>query len=171
MSWFANAFTFLGNTGCQYLRIKTVLSVIFIIPVFCVILYFLVSTKTENEAYTVVGTVESVSFNAVKVSYIDPTSNILTTANVDTTNTNQTMIYTGAPLTVYVDKKNPSNVHAQQPFTKNVKLMILGIIFFVLGLLLFEIFASFFNNQICQVLGGAELVYDTFSTGDKNVIF
>ena len=81
------------------------------------------------------------------------------------------MIYTSAPLTVYVDKKNPLNVHAQQPFTKNVKLMILGIIFFVLGLLLFEIFASFFNNQICQVLGGAELVYDTFSTGDKNVIF
>ena len=88
MSWFANAFTFLGNTGCQYLRIKTVLSVIFIIPVFCVILYFLVSTKTENESYTVVGTVESVSFNAAKVLYIDPTSNILTTANIDTTNTN-----------------------------------------------------------------------------------
>ena len=168
-SWYSNAFSFIGNAGCVYLRIKTVFAVLVIVPFFSLLLYFLLSTKTE-EAYTVIGTVESTnSFNAAKVSYTDPTTNTLVTSNVNTTNMNQAMIVIGNPLTVYIDKKNPSNVHAQQPFTKTVKYLIIGLLLFILSLLMFEIFVSFFNNQLCQVLGGTELVADTFHTAENTI--
>ena len=164
-SLISNAFSFIGNAGCVYLRIKSVFAMVIIIPFFSILLYFLVSTKTENDAYTVVGTVEAVTaFNSVKVSYTDPVTNNLVTANVNTSNMNQSFITVGSPLTVYIDKQNTSNVHAQQPFTKTIKFMIIAVLFFILSLLLFEIFVSFFNNQMCQVLGAGELVSDVFTS-------
>ena len=133
--------------------------------IFSILVYFLVSTKTENDAYTVVGTVEAgTAFNSAKVSYADPVTNNLVTANVNTSNMNQSFITVGSPLTVYIDKQNTSNVHAQQPFTKTIKFMIIAVLFFILSLLLFEIFVSFFYSQMCQVLGAGELVSDVLTS-------
>ena len=133
-SLISNAFLFIGNAGCVYLRIKSVFAMVIIIPFFSILLSFLVSTKTENDAYTVVGRVEAVTaFNSVKVSYADPVTNNLVTANVNTSIMNQSFITVGSPLTVYIDKQNMFNVHAQQPLTKTIKFMIIAVLFFILS--------------------------------------
>ena len=130
-SWLSSIGSFLGSTGCVWLRMKAIFSVLVLILLAIVIIYFVATIKTET-AYTVVGTVKNVSANAAIVEYTDPSTNLPVTKSIDitplvansATSSKQTPstnapIAVGSPVTVYVDKTNSSVVSVQQPFSSS----------------------------------------------------
>ena len=174
-SWLSSIGSFLGSTGCVWLRMKAIFSVLVLIPLAIVIIYFVATIKTET-AYTVVGTVKTVSANAAIVEYTDPSTNLPVTKSIDITplvlnsttapkqtSTTTASIAVGSPVTLYVDKKNSSVVSVQQPFTPKLKILVITGLSFVLCLFCFEVVTAFYNKQLCQAVGGAELVGDALS--------
>ena len=171
-SWVTNLGEFMGTAGCVWLKMKAIFGVLFFVPFAILILYFVSTIKTED-AYKVIGTVQTVSYNAANVTYTDPKTNLPVTKSVDITNlstnsnvnsssksTSSAVLVKGSPITLYIDKKNSSNVSVQQPFTKTMKGLIIGAVSFILGLIIFEVITAFYNKQVCKALGAGQLVFD-----------
>ena len=148
--------SYLSDTGCTWVRLKIVLLLIFVVPLFGIIIYLILRSMTYVQ---IQGIVNSKNGNVANVNYTYNNENYNTEIN-----TFMNTVHKGSKITLYLDPDNPKHVQTEPKLTTETKIIIIIVLTVILSVLVCSLFVFIYFENICKFVGGADLASYTIKT-------
>ena len=141
--------SYLSDAGCTWVRLKIVLLLVFLVPLFGVIMYLVLRSTTYVH---IQGIVKSTNGNVANVNYTYNNEYYSTAINTYTHTVPE-----GSKMALYIDPENPKVVQTEPKLTTETKIIIIIVLTVIISTLLCTLIVFMYFENICKYVGGADL--------------